>query len=1125
MFNDNNFFGGSAGGGGGNPLYDYAIDQSLRFNDNDSAYLTRTPASAGNLTTWTYSTWVKRGNVGGIANALLSSATTNDGIYISSNSNLVFYTNSNYYAQTAAVFRDASAWYHIVCVWDTTNATSADRIRIYVNGERQSVAYGTEAALNATSGFNNNVVQAIGRLQYSSNGYHDGYLAEVNFIDGTALDATSFGEFKSGVWIPKAYEGSYGTNGFYLPFEAGEGIVDGNFNAVTYTGNGSTQSITGVGFEPDLVWIKERSSNSSHALFDSVRGATKTLFSDTTQAESTTSTQLTSFDTDGFTTGSSGGTNESGQTYVAWCWDAGTGSPVSNTDGSITSTVKASTDYGFSIVSYTFDSSKTNDVGHGLNQAPEFIIMKSRTTAYNWDVYHPIYSGSNRQTLNTTDAETSGFWQSDPDATKFYVSSTDASNGDAMIAYCFHSVSGYSKIGSYTGTGASGNTVTTGFKPAFVMIKCTTTAGSNWLMFDTTRDPTSPMDFELNANNNNQEYDNNRDVAFSDTGFTPLGNFNINGSGDEYIYMAFADQSVSYPLESDFSGNNNDFTAKNLANTDVVLDSPTNNFATLNPLHFRGACTFSNGNLQSNIPSGTSATGTVTATIAIESGKYYWELTGPSSSYYPDIGVVAASIGNNSMYTRGTGGVAYSYYDGQKFVNGSSSSYGASFTYTDVMGVALDVTSGTITFYKNNVSQGAITLPSGYTAWYPAVTTDTNAIAMDFVVNFGQDSSFAGNKTPQGNTDANGYGDFYYAPPSGYLALCTANLPDPVASIDPAQDGSPQDHFNTVLYTGIGGTQSVTGVGFQPDFVWFKRRSASAEHSWHDVVRGVSKIIGSDNTNAEIDRPTYVTSFDSDGFSFGDNVSNYNSSGSTYVAWNWKANGSGVSNTDGSITSTVSANTDAGFSIVSYTGTGANATVGHGLDSAPDFTLIKNRDVGEAWFVFHSARSGERGILDTRAFAASTSYYTSDPTDTVLNLSGATANVNGNGDDHIAYCFHSVDGFSKFGSYTANGSTDGPFIYTGFRPAFVLIKCTTLVTDWRLIDAARKEDVYGGNDGTGGPWLFPNLSAAESLSRVFDFTSNGFKLQANNGDLNFSSGDTYIYMAFAENPFKYANAR
>jgi len=353
-----------------------------------------------------------------------------------------------------------------------------------------------------------------------------------------------------------------------------------------------------------------------------------------------------------------------------------------------------------------------------------------------------------------------------------------------------------------------------------------------------------------------------------------------------------------------------------------------------------------------------------------------------------------------------------------------------------------------------------------------------------------------------------------------YLPLSTANLPDP--AIDPAQGSSPQDYFNTVLYTGNGSSQSLS-VGFQPDFVWGKGRSYSVNHALIDAVRGSDKYLESSTTDAEDTLSTIITSFDSDGFSVG-SAGRLNGSGNTYVAWNWKANGSGVSNTDGSITSTVSANTESGFSVVSYTGTAANATVGHGLDSAPEMFMLKNRSATGDWYVYHSALGATKNLrlnLDSSAFTTSNLFNDTEPTSTTFSL-GFSAGSNGSGSNYIAYCFHSVEGFSKIGSYTGNGSADGPFVYTGFRPAFVMAKPASPSGDnWLIQDSTR--DTF--NDSANR--LFPNLNIAEiddSPTYSMDFVSNGFKVRSSHTSIN-NSGNTFIYMAFAENPFKYSNAR
>ena len=354
-----------------------------------------------------------------------------------------------------------------------------------------------------------------------------------------------------------------------------------------------------------------------------------------------------------------------------------------------------------------------------------------------------------------------------------------------------------------------------------------------------------------------------------------------------------------------------------------------------------------------------------------------------------------------------------------------------------------------------------------------------------------------------------------------YLPLSTANLPDP--AINPAQGSSPADYFGAVLYTGNNATQSID-VGFATDFTWIKVRNVADNHFLYDNVRGATKYLSSDTTSAEGTIANGLTSFTSTGFNLGDSGSTNNAS-NNFAAWNWKANGSGVSNTDGSITSTVSANTESGFSIVSYTGNGtAGATVGHGLSSVPDMVIAKDRDdpfTGNAWPVYHTANGATKVLYLEKTNSVGTSsviWNNTEPTTSVFSL-GSWNGINKSGDNYIAYCFHSVEGFSKFGSYTGNGSTDGPFVYTGFRPAFVMTKATNSTQSWVMVDNERAG--YNVENYR----LFAESSNAESTTTpIVDLLSNGFKWRNNFGNFN-GSGTNYIYMAFAENPFKYSNAR
>ncbi len=330
----------------------------------------------------------------------------------------------------------------------------------------------------------------------------------------------------------------------------------------------------------------------------------------------------------------------------------------------------------------------------------------------------------------------------------------------------------------------------------------------------------------------------------------------------------------------------------------------------------------------------------------------------------------------------------------------------------------------------------------------------------------------------------------------------------------------PQDYFNTVLYNGTGSAQSITGVGFQPDWLWQKSRSNSQDSRIFDAVRGGSKVIYSSLNNGEATDAQLITSFDSDGFTMGSSGTNVNDSGTTNVAWNWKANGAGSSNTDGSITSTVSANTTSGMSIVKWTGTGASATVGHGLGVTPDMIICKNLDAtAEDWVVWNNSFSASQFIRlnTTDAVATSTGMWDNTlPTSSVFSLKNEEKN-NNSSQDIIAYCFADVKGFSKFGVYAGNADADGSFVYTGFKPAFIMIKKVGGASaSWVMFDSKR----LGYN--VANYQLYANSSTSYGNNVLLDITSQGFKCRANHADVN-GSGATYIYMAFAEEPLVSSN--
>ena len=329
----------------------------------------------------------------------------------------------------------------------------------------------------------------------------------------------------------------------------------------------------------------------------------------------------------------------------------------------------------------------------------------------------------------------------------------------------------------------------------------------------------------------------------------------------------------------------------------------------------------------------------------------------------------------------------------------------------------------------------------------------------------------------------------------------------------------PSDYFNTVLWTGNGSARSITGVGFQPDLVWGKNRGNDDNDWLIDSVRGTTKRITPNGTSAEGTISTLLTSFDSDGFSLGTSAA-LNASGVTAVGWNWKAGGTAVSNTDGSITSSVSANQDAGFSIVSWTGNGSNgATIGHGLGATPAIVITKRRSAVGDWLVGGSTINTVGGgsnkllLLNTTAAIDTNSEVYQTFSSTTFQV-GVNAYANTSGSTMISYCFAEKQGYSKFGSYTGNGSTDGTFVYLGFKPAFVLIKRTDSTGEWELLD--NKRNTYNPAINL----LEPNNSAADGINstHAIDFLSNGFKHRNTRAPTN-ASGGSYIYMALAENPF------
>jgi hypothetical protein len=449
----------------------------------------------------------------------------------------------------------------------------------------------------------------------------------------------------------------------------------------------------------------------------------------------------------------------------------------------------------------------------------------------------------------------------------------------------------------------------------------------------------------------------------------------------------------------------------------------------------------------------------------------------------------------------------------------------------DVIAIALDLDSSpqTVQFYRNGSAKGNAenlnSSASGTWAFWGGSHNQTW-----FTMNAGQDSSFAGNKTAQGNADDNGFGDFYYSPPSGFLAPCAANLPTST-DIDPAEtdDNHPSKQFNAITWTGNRSSNStvnnITGVGFQPDLVWLKFTEQTYDWRLVDSSRGVTEALRSNQTTAEQTEANGLYQFGSDGFSVkGDN--NYNYNGGAFIGYCWKANGgTTASNSDGAITSTVQANQAAGFSIVQWTANATSSvatTVGHGLSKAPEFVITKSRDSAGNWCVTHTGLSSTSHMLFLNSSGAQTDKSgngsMSANTSTVFSVNATDGSNSPNTDAMIAYCWHSVDGYSKFGTYFGTADATGQFIYTGFRPRLLFIKNTESSSPWGVYDAKRP----GVNDCDLGAWdettAFPGNVGAYPL----DILSNGFRLRTANTTVN--SQHTWVWGAWGDVPAKYNNA-
>jgi hypothetical protein len=608
--------------------------------------------------------------------------------------------------------------------------------------------------------------------------------------------------------------------------------------------------------------------------------------------------------------------------------------------------------------------------------------------------------------------------------------------------------------------------------------------------------------------------------------------------GNNGFYLKFESSS---DLGNDSSGNNNDFSASSVDTHDQMLDTPTfgssngGNFCVMNPLNSGSNNTFSEGNLKvTNTSGGCSALGTMSL---VTGHKWYFEgkVTGSGNNW---IGIIEEngytnSANTNSSIAGSSGFNNYLYgYNGSIYYGANSTATGATITTDDIIGVLVDLESATntIQFYKNGAAQGSAFNLTGTGINYTPMSDRGSSTGNGFWFNFGQEGTF-GTGSGGGNSDVNGYGSFYYDDGAAAKAICTANLPIADA-VDPAQtdDNFPQKLYDSKIWTGGGTSTAVSGLGFQPDFVWIKERENSSTYGAFNSTMGNTKLLGLGMTAAaEVNQAADpgLESFDSDGFTVDyPNTADFyvNRSGEPYIAWNWRANGGTTStNSTGSVNVTQQVDPSGAFSISTYTGAGGTGNIGHGLSSAATFVIIKQTNGVNNYCVYAKGAQDSGALfayMDTNSvFQSATIFGNTEPSSTLVYL-GDNNEVNHTSRDYIAWCWANVEGYCKSGHWIGNANANGSFIYTGFKPAFLMLRYIGSGESWVILDDAR--DGFNPTNKN----VRANSSNAEASGSTYniDFLSNGFKPRTTWEGLN-GSGYRIVYLAMAHNPFKYATAR
>ena len=1097
----NNALAGAAGSGGAG---DYEIERSLRFNDDDSAYLNRTPSSAGNRKTWTYSTWCKQATPGQAGILLNAQNGTTQGF--ADNFWILFYAGTVVVGDGSVDYlntnklRDPSAWYHIVVACDTTQSSASDKLKIYINGVESEYTGDARSSITTDSltAINSTYLHRIGDSG-SYHAYFDGYLAETHLVDGQALAPTDFGEFDAdtGVWNPKRFSGNHGTNGFHLDYSdnSSAGAFGDDRNAPDYNKlGGATTTTTGAGtfyYGHDSNRLFD--GNTANQLFGgwvNTGDDSNVIWSPPTGAYSVNSGgnnlrvyagYYSNISVNGVSKATGNGNNA-----AAWVTLAHTGAiteiKVENTTNDNVARIGGIEVNGqlLTTKAWTVNNLQAAISGNGnyianlssngsntyTQDAPNFLRSFDGNLSTQWNI------ARSATVVDGTLTFPGGYTMQDANnGLRIYTgASWHISTSNYRVYYQVNG-SGYTMIGSNSDTNAVG-------------------APKRWVTIPVSGGTLNSL--SVRTHSDNGSWGSSWASAVELDGVILTDNL-VSIGNDSYI---------DSPTDYEASGSNNG-----------------GNYATLNPLYKQSEVQLANGNLDVTFsgPQGHAAY----STIAMQSGKYYFEVVSGANT---SIGIRRTNKPAGNW--PGTDGAGYGYApDGRKVNSGTYYSFGTAHSIGDIIGVAFDADTGKLWFRHNGTWQASGNPASGSN---PAFTVTVDPDSYGWYATVGYWTSPGTNV----NSFNAGQRPFSGTPPTGFKPLCTQSLNDPTIQ-------NSNTAFDAHAYDGTGQAKTVSGLKLSPDMAWIKERDGTSWPRIIDAVRGQKEVFP--NRNAQQASFTQgLNQFTSDGFVLGTGAdSNVNTNNKKYIAWLWGGGSSfsNSANTNGaSVASSGKTNTSAGFAVATFTSPASgNFSIAHGLNQAPEFVMVKTTGAQGDWTIFHKdvMTSTQHYLVLNNSnprYTYNNIWGSGLPSSSVINMTSAGAVANGH--TCVAYSFAPIEGFSAFGKYTGNSGQN--FQHLGFQPRWIMIKNTTssnytAYTGWAMFDTERQpfnvnlNALWANNSSDEGKR--GNGSTASAPDFGIDILSNGFCLRDNGASEINLNGETYVYAAFAEHSFKYARAR